>query len=72
MDIQTITERLHEELRDDPNVVSIGYTKGLSPEKIHIYTDKRKSGYPSLYEGVEVEVIKIGKVQVKKSKDGGI
>lgn len=55
--------KLAESLRADPNVYTVGYTKGAPVIELVIYTVKKsKKEYPRNFEGFPVKVIKFGQI----------
>jgi len=68
---------LNQQLKGDRNIQSIGIAeKGqYNPEDyICIYTKKpfKPGTYPEIFEGVKVKTMHIGKVEIRRSADGGI
>jgi hypothetical protein len=60
MTLKQAAHKLWEEIRDDPNLTSVG-TDTINT--IHIHTKKRVKGYPSEYEGYPVKVTKVGVIR---------
>jgi len=50
-------------LYDDPNVSTVGYTKGARVVELVIYTVKKpKDIYPKSFKGFPVRAVKFGKI----------